>query len=190
MPDTHPQLNPKDWVENFSDLLFRFALLRVNDRELAKDLVQDAFLAALKNVNSWRGEISEKNWLVMILKNKIIDHYRRKGSKEGLIEPAKNEKNFDFFDDAGHWTEKASPTSWDSAPEQNYEQGEFNTILQKCVSKLSEVMRMVFCMKYLEEEESEIICKELMISPSNYWVLMHRSKVQLRACIEKNWFVK
>ncbi|WP_369293337.1 MULTISPECIES: hypothetical protein [Streptomyces] len=35
--------------------------------------------------------------------------------------------------------------------------------------------------------DSETICKELNISASNYWVLIHRAKVQLRGCIEKKW---
>ncbi len=70
-------LNPKEWIKQYSNVLFRHALLRVNDREIAKDLVQDAFLSALKNVSNFRGEVSEKNWLFAILKNKIIDHYRK-----------------------------------------------------------------------------------------------------------------
>ena len=42
-------------------------------------------------------------------------------------------------------------------------------------------------MKYIDDCDSEKICKELSITPSNYWVILHRAKVQLRACLEKNW---
>ena len=42
--------------------------------------------------------------------------------------------------------------------------------------------------KFLEEKESDEICKELEISASNYWVILHRAKLQLRKCLEKNWF--
>ena len=45
----------------------------------------------------------------------------------------------------------------------------------------------VFSLKYLEEEESETICKELEITSSNYWVIIHRAKLQMRECLEKNW---
>ena len=45
-------------------------------------------------------------------------------------------------------------------------------------------------MKYIEGLESDDICKELNITASNYWVLIHRAKLQLRACLEKNWFLK
>ena len=42
-------------------------------------------------------------------------------------------------------------------------------------------------MKYMEDIESEEICKVLNITPSNYWVLIHRAKLHLRKCLEKNW---
>jgi len=38
--------------------------------------------------------------------------------------------------------------------------------------------------------ESEEICQELEITPTNYWQIMHRAKLQLRECIENNWFNK
>ena len=41
-------------------------------------------------------------------------------------------------------------------------------------------------MKYMEDPESEEICKVLDITPSNYWVLIHRAKLHLRKCLEKN----
>jgi len=42
-------------------------------------------------------------------------------------------------------------------------------------------------MKYMEDLEAEEICKVLNISSSNYWVIIHRAKLQLRKCIEQNW---
>jgi RNA polymerase sigma-70 factor (ECF subfamily) len=45
-------------------------------------------------------------------------------------------------------------------------------------------------MKNMDGYETEEICKELDITPSNYWVMMHRAKLILRECMEKNWFNK
>ena len=67
------QLDAKKWVNDYGDMLYRYAVPRVNDKEVAKDLVQDTFLAAWRNYDNFKGEISEKNWLFTILKNKIID---------------------------------------------------------------------------------------------------------------------
>jgi len=56
-----------------------------------------------------------------------------------------------------------------------------------CRKKLKAIQDAVFSLKYLDGMDSETICKELNISASNYWVLIHRAKVQLRGCIEKKW---
>lgn len=190
MTQTENILNPKQWVKNYADTLYRFAVLRVNNEETAKDLVQETFLSALKNVENFRGEISEKNWLFTILKNKIIDHYRKKATSlvsqiDELLETANA-----YFDEEDHWKESTCPNDWKTDYSSPVESEEFQEILNKCLGKLSELMKIVFTMKYMDEKESEEICKELQISSSNYWVIMHRAKLQLRSCLEKNWFVK
>ena len=182
------QLNATKWVSDYSDMLYRFALPRVNDAEIAKDLVQDTFLAAWRNYENFKGEISEKNWLYAILKNKIIDHFRKASTRlTDSLPGMADEEN--YFDDAQHWTQAAAPNEWntDNSP---IEKKEFYEILRKCKTKLKEIQNTVFTLKYLEGLESEEICKELNITASNYWVLIHRAKLQLRACLEKNWFIK
>jgi len=71
-------LNPHNWVSAHADYLYSFAITRLNDEEQAKDLVQETFLAALQKVNNFEGKSSERTWLTAILKNKIIDVYRKK----------------------------------------------------------------------------------------------------------------
>jgi RNA polymerase sigma-70 factor (ECF subfamily) len=183
-------LDPTQWVKHYSDVLLRFAYQRVGNREQAKDLVQETFLAALRNKDSFHGDISEKNWLYLILKNKIIDAWR--GRKHEFLEEVNRqaEETADFFDEAGHWKEKHYPQDWRVMPAENLESSEFHRILEKCLTRLKQGIQVVFRMKYLEEIEAEDICKELDISTSNYWVMIHRSKLQLRVCLEKNWFDK
>lgn len=183
------QLDATKWVSDFSDMLYRFALPRVNDAEIAKDLVQDTFLAAWRNYENFKGEISEKNWLYAILKNKIIDHYRKASTRltDSLTTTAGEEA---YFNENQHWTQPASPTEWAEGSGAPIEKKEFYEVLRKCKTKLKEIQNTVFTLKYLEGMESEEICKELNITASNYWVLIHRAKLQLRACLEKNWFIK
>lgn len=183
-------LSPDLWVKTYADTLYRFAVVRVSNTEIAKDLIQETFLAALRNVETFKGEISEKNWLFTILKNKIIDHYRKKSSSliselDELLESANQ-----YFDENDHWKMDTAPSDWSVNYSQPVETKEFNDILNKCMDKLSEIMKIVFTMKYLDEKESDAICKELNITSSNYWVIMHRAKLQLRGCLEKKWVGK
>ncbi|WP_435413719.1 RNA polymerase sigma factor, partial [Psychroserpens mesophilus] len=69
-------INPNQWINLYSDYLFNYTITRVNDSEIAKDLVQDTFVAGLKSMKNFKGEASERTWLISILKRKIIDHYR------------------------------------------------------------------------------------------------------------------
>lgn len=182
------QLNANKWVHDYSDMLYRYALPRVNDSDVAKDLVQDTFLAAWRNHDNFKGEISEKNWLFTILKNKIIDHYRKASTR--LTEGLPENTNEPFFDEHEHWQEQTGPKEWGIDYSQAVERKEFYDILNRCRKKLKDIQATVFSMKYMDGMDSEEICKVLNITPSNFWVLMHRAKLGLRACLEKNWIGK
>ncbi|GAA4335239.1 sigma-70 family RNA polymerase sigma factor [Flaviaesturariibacter amylovorans] len=176
------------WVGEHSDLLYQFCRKRVADRETGRDLVQETFLAAWRNRTAYRAETSVKNWLLLILKRKIIDHYRKAGAPDPLPheEPGANP----FFDGAGHWKQGLYPRAWRVEETDHTERKEFYSIFDSCGKKLKALQHHVFTMKYVDGHSSEEICKELGITSSNYWVLLHRAKVQLRACLEKNWFIK
>lgn len=180
---TH-QLNPDTWVDQYGDQLFNYALIRVKERDMARDLVQDTFVTALKSIPTFRGEISEKNWLYLILKSRILDYYKKK--KEVLASDLKKEDADDeYFMEKGHWLKDKMPNEWTT--EKMVQSEEFMQVLTACTDQLSEAQALVFTMKYLDGEDSDTICKELEISPSNYWVIVHRAKLQLRNCLEKTW---
>jgi RNA polymerase sigma-70 factor (TIGR02943 family) len=187
MPDKE-KANPELWVTSYADYLYALALNSVQDTEVCKDLVQETFVAAIKNVSNFKGNSSEKTWLTSILKNKIIDHYRKKASEimVGDIVTV-NEQHDRFFETNGHWKKQYFPESWGIEETDYLENKELKNILEQCIKKLPALWAIVFNMKYLEEEDSKKICKELGISTSNFWVIIHRSRVSLRECISNNW---
>ena len=64
---------------------------------------------------------------------------------------------------------------------------EFNSILQKCMQKLPVLWLSIFTMKHMDDQSTDMICSELKITQSNFWVIIHRTKLNLRACLQKNW---
>ena len=70
-------LDTKNWVVNYADYLYSMAYFKVNNQPEAEDLVQETFLSAYKNKDTFKGESAEKTWLTAILNNKIIDYYRK-----------------------------------------------------------------------------------------------------------------
>lgn len=183
---SHSVLNPDKWISNYADALYSFTLPRVNDTALAEDIVQETFLSAWRARDLYKGEASEKSWLFTICKNKIIDHYRKKA--RDIVQPlSEYSATDDFFDEADHWTKESKPQDWGIDYQQTVENKEFYKILDGCRKKLQQVQQAVFSMKYMEDLDAAEICKALGITASNYWVLIHRAKLQLRACLEKNW---
>ena len=179
------QYDVTQWVNEYSGTLFGYALQRLRDREVAADLVQETFLAAWRNVDTYNGEASVKTWLFTILKNKIIDYYRQVVSRQATFVQTGDDP---FFDEADHWKDGVCPQDWGANPESHMHTKEFYSVLNGCKGKLKEIYSAVFTMKYLDDLQSEEICKVLNITPSNYWVIIHRAKTQLRSCLEINWF--
>ena len=101
--------NATRWVKDYGDMLYRYALPRVSDVDIAKDLVQETFLAAWRNVENFKGAASEKNWLFTILKNKIIDYYRKASTR--LTDKLDNTSE-DQFEENGHWKQEHYPNNW------------------------------------------------------------------------------
>ena len=177
--------SPEKWVDAYGSKLYRFALSRVRDPGIAEDLVQETFLAALKNKETFKGNSSLLSWMIGILKHKIVDHLR-KSRKELFVETIDPyaESTDDLFDEKGRW--KADPEKWGTNPAEMLEQQEFFKIFYKCLHNLSQRLSLAFTLREVDGLESEEICKVLSITTTNLWVLIYRARVKLRACLEKN----
>lgn len=180
----------KEWVKDHADLMYGYTIKRVGDDHLAKDIVQEAFLSAWRNIENYKGEVSARNWLFIILKSRIIDHFRKQ-AKDRMVDSNAGYDSFEavFFDPDGHWKKEMYPASMRLDWSQPGEVREFYKIFTGCSKKLKELQHAAFTMKYVDGLESDEICQTLNISSSNFWVLIHRAKWQLRICLEKNWLV-
>jgi RNA polymerase sigma-70 factor (ECF subfamily) len=184
--------NPQDWVTAYGDALFGFALSRVRDRSAAQDIVQETFLAALRAGESFAGRSTERAWLFGILRNKLIDYYRLKGREASLLEPESlGPDEGRFFHTEGFrkdaWLEGPAPQHWGS-PDHSLAQKEFQEVFRHCLSGLPEKVAQVFVLREVDGVASEQICKDLNISPNNFWVMSHRARMALRRCLELHWF--
>jgi RNA polymerase sigma-70 factor (TIGR02943 family) len=187
MVNNNSQLDPNSWVDHYADALFSYAYFRVQDKILAEELVQETFVAALVAREKFKGNSSEKTWFFAILKNKIIDQLRRKyREKLQSLETTPGHVNGDFFNERGEW--RVKPGKWQENPQQNFEQREFLAVLQQCLTGLSAKQSDAFTLREFDDIDSDEICKVLGISPTNYWVLLHRARLVIRKCLEENWF--
>ncbi len=177
--------NLTGYVKQYSAGMLSWTLQRVSDTEVAKDLVQDTFLAAAEKLSSFRGDSSPKTWLYSILNYKIIDYYRAK-----IKQPVSMESNFlfNYFSEDGSWLLDKKPAAWNEEKGNLLDDEQFGAVLQSCLDALPEKWNIAIKLKFLMSKKGEEICKELNITPANFWQIVRRAKLQLRECLENNWF--
>lgn len=178
-------LKPDRWVDDYADYLYNYTIVRVNDHIVAQDLISETFLAGLKSKKNFKGEASERTWLISILKRKIIDHYRKKNSKKGKAEVHINYRD---EDSEGDWLEENAADPFDKTAENTMENEELGLAILNCLDKLPQKQAAIFKKKTVENFDTEAICKEYNITPSNVWVIIHRARKTMAECLEDSWF--
>lgn len=183
------KLDPSELAGHRSYLL-RFALRQVRRREVAEDIVQDVLLAAVKGAGGFSGRSSVRTWLTAILANKIVDYWRRvprEVSIEALGEADGFEGTEPMFGENGSFARL--PQAWRSPEDSLTDKRIFETI-ESCLGQLSETGRRVFLLRELMGLSVEEICAELDVSATNCSVILHRTRMRLRGCLEDRWLVK
>jgi len=72
-------------VENHREFL-RFLERRVGRRDLAEEILQDAFVRSIAKLETLRNEESAVAWFYRTLRNAVVDHHRRRRSADKALE--------------------------------------------------------------------------------------------------------
>lgn len=179
------KLNPDHWVEKYADYLYNYTIARVKDPVIVQDLISETFLAGLKSQENFKGEATERTWLISILKRKIIDYYRKINSKKGKAEIRVSYRDGDSEKD---WLEENAADPFELTAQDKMENNELGLAILECLDQLPEKQAAIFKKKTLENFDTETICKEFNITSSNLWVIIHRARKSLAECLERNWF--
>lgn len=173
-------------VQALRPQLLRFARTQLRNEAWAEDAVSETLLAALEKPLSFAGQSQLKTWLVGILKHKVIDQLRRH-AREATVLDSDDGADLDelLFKTDGHWRE--APKEWGD-PEHALRERQFFDVLEACMEHLPGVQGRVFMMREWLDLGSDEICKELAITSTNLWVLLHRARLRLRDCLQQGWF--
>lgn len=179
-------VNPQIWIEAYHESLFKYALARLRDADLAEESIQETFLAALQSREGFRGLASEKTWLISILKRKIYDHFRRMSREKQfkIAIPMERLKN-DIFD--SERVPAVRSRIWFSDPSIVYEQKEFLKIIEHGLSELPERTAQAFILREVIELSSQEICDFMNISIYNLYVMIHRARKHLKDDVQLKW---
>ena len=170
-------------VDDHSDYLLSFAMSKLKDLDLAKDLVQDTLVSAITKLDTFEQRSKLRTWLTSILNRKIIDHWRKAETR--YTDPISS-----FFQQdgkTGHWLDSQGKNKTLETVEDRISKEETSMELADCLGKLPDKWKGVVASKYLEEKASEEICNDFDITSSNLWVIIHRAKLVLRDCLQTKW---
>lgn len=176
----------KSWVEQYSEPLLKRAVYLLSDKEDAEDVVQEVFIAAFSSYDSFEEKSKPLTWLQTILKNKVADFYRKKYRAEPQI------RLDHFFDETGSWKNDDVLQDWDATNKEAelLDNDDFNKTLEDCIEELPSRWKIPMKMYYLQEKKAPEVSQELDISTTNLWKILQRSRMQLRECLDFNWFAQ
>ena len=123
-----------------------------------------------------------------------MDHFREASRETSFtdLEFLKDEQSESFLPDGPFkdgWIHELGPSDW-SAAGRSLDSKEFWKVFHGCAAKLPENVSRVFLLREMDELGSDEICSTLNISQNNLWVMLHRARMALRRCLEKNWFTR
>jgi RNA polymerase sigma-70 factor (TIGR02943 family) len=183
----------EDRVAAARNYLLRFARQQLRNDAWADDVVAETMLAALEKPENFHGKSSLNTWLVGILKFKIIDclraHSREIASSQSSSD---DDTGYDDRSYADRVASNAHEPLTDAAqelpsPETTLQGYEFFSHVDLCLAQMPSNMSRVF---YLGEGlgySTDEICRELKITPSNAWVLLHRARGRLRSSLSERF---
>ena len=178
-------IDPAAWVDRHGDHLYRYALSRLRNPDAAEEVVQETFVAGLRALDQYAGRGAEGAWLLGICKRKIVDFIRRRNRPDAASgDESGTDPSAGFFDTKGNW--RFDPRVTKGRPEASLEREEFWQALRGCLKNLSQRQADVFTLREIDEMASDEICKELGITASNLWVLLHRARLQLTRCMKSH----
>lgn len=172
------------WLTEHGDFLYRFAFFQLHDAPAAEDVVQDTLIAAWSARTQHSGAASERTWLTAILKNKIVDHFRRAHREQPGVEALGDDEFDALFDAHGHWQWRPADPG---QPSRALEDKDFWRALNDCLATLPPVQSQAFMLAELHEHSTAQLCKVLQLSATNVWVVLHRARMRLRLCLEQRW---
>lgn len=174
--------NDVAYMSQLRDHMVKFAATQLPDKAIAEDLVQDALLGAVKNLQHFSGRAAFRSWVFAILKNKMVDFFRRQGR-------APKTESLDFednFQENGHWQDQATPQVW-QCPENGLKQQQFMQVLELCLNKLPARQARVFMMREFLGLSTLEICGQVGITQTNLNAMLCRARTALQQCLSTHW---
>lgn len=163
-------------MERHNRRLYRIARAVLRDDSEAEDAVQEAYVRAFANLQTFRGDSSLATWLGRIVLNEALGRLRRRRPtvSTDTMEVSRNDAQIIQFPNA--------MTTED--PERTMAQREILKLVERATESLPDIFRTVFVTRVIEGMSVQETAELLDIEPETVKTRLHRARHLLRDQLE------
>ena len=168
----------EELVRQYDQAVLRLALHLTCNEQDARDVYQDAFLKAYRNLGSFRFECSFYTWIYRIVTNLCLDHLRRR--------QVRKEDSPVLTDDSGQEYSLLDQVSDDrsgASPDKDLMRRELGKRIARALNRLTPRERMVFEMKHYQGLKLRTIGEALNTTEETAKNTLFRATQKLRAAL-------
>jgi len=158
-------------MRRYNRRLYRTARAILKDDSLAEDALQEAYLAAFRHMDEFRGDAALGTWLTRIVVNQALQALRRT-RRDRVVVPFEES-------DAQHEALNVADSP-DTGPENMLLRAQTRRLIERNIDSLPEVYRTVFVLREVEELTVEETAAALDIPAATVRTRLFRAKARLR----------
>ena len=182
-------------VDTHGAAMHRVALTFVRSSAVADEVVQEAWLGALRGLDRFEGRSALKTWLLRIVANIARTHAVREARsvpfsalelarEASEYEPALPVDRFQGPDERHPCRWVSFPVPWSAEPDSALLSAETRKLIADTIAGLPDGQRIVISLRDVEGWDSAEVCSVLELSETNQRVLLHRARSKVRAALE------
>lgn len=161
-------------------MLFRIARSILNDDAEAEDALQEAYLAAFRNIGSFQGAAKMSTWLARIVINEALGRLRKRNRGAVIVPFAGRERGEPSLE------EDAMADSTAESPDAAVLRGELRRLLERRIDELPAQFRTVFILRDVEEMTVEETAECLDIPAATVRTRAFRARALLRESLARD----
>jgi len=166
-------------VRDYGGRLLATARRFVGSEDEARDVVQEAFLAAFRAIDGFAGTALLSTWLHRIVVNAALMKLRsRRRRREEPIDGL-----LPRFDEEGYWADGAAPS--ETATDMLIESDQTRALVRKAIDRLPANYRSVLLLRDIEELDTDETASLLGVTPNAVKTRLHRARQALRTLLER-----
>ena len=168
-------------VERHHPAMVRLAQAYVPSREVAEEVVQDAWLGLLRGLDGFEGRSSLRTWLYRIVVNRAISAGRHEHRQLAIDRQLEGDDG--RFTPAGWWV--TPPVHWADEAVDRIAARDVADRIRDLITRLPPGQREVVTLRDVEGLPSGEVCAILGITDGNQRVLLHRARARIRSLVER-----